>query len=82
MFIQRGWEFKSLPGAMWLQMRNYMLGGDTKCPVCGRVFHKSRRDKPYCSDRCSGRARAARAYIRKEQHEKRGREATRRRLRG
>jgi len=77
-----GWGFKSLLGALWLQMRNYMLGEDNKCPECGLMFHKSRRDKTYCSDKCSGRARAARAYLRKKQHEEQVREATRRRLRG
>jgi len=81
-YYKEGWGFKSLLGAMWLQMRNYMLGEDNKCPVCGQVFHKSRRDKTYCSDRCSGRARAARAYVRKKQREEQIREATRRRLRG
>jgi hypothetical protein len=79
---KEGWGFKSLLGAMWFQMRNYMLGEDNKCAWCNSVFHKSRRDKTYCSDRCSGRARAARAYRRKKQREERLREATRSRLQG
>jgi hypothetical protein len=76
------WGFKSLLGAMWFQMRNYMLGEDNKCPHCGHLFHKSRRDKTYCSDQCGARFRAARSHERKKLREQEARAATRRRLRG
>jgi hypothetical protein len=75
------WGFKSLLGAMWFQMRNYMLGEDNKCPRCGQLFNKTRRDKTYCSDQCGTRARAARAYARNQQRQEEARAATRRRLR-
>lgn len=78
---KEGWGFKSLLGAMWFQMRNYMLGQDNRCPECGQIFHRSRRDKTYCSDQCGGRARAARAYVRKKRREEEIREATRSKLR-
>jgi hypothetical protein len=76
------WGFKSLLGAMWFQMRNYMLGEDNKCPRCGQLFNKTRRDKTYCSEQCGTRARAARAYAQKQQRQQETRAATRRRLRG
>jgi hypothetical protein len=76
------WGFKSLLGAMWFQMRNYMLGEDNKCAHCGQLFHKSRRDKTYCSEQCCARARAARAYARKKKRQQEARVATRRKLRG
>jgi hypothetical protein len=76
------WGFKSLLGAMWFQMRNYMLGEDNKCPHCGQLFHKSRRDKTYCSELCGARSRADRSYKREKQRQQEAREATRRRLRG
>jgi hypothetical protein len=75
------WGFKSLLGAMWFQMRNYMLGEDNKCPRCGQLFNKTRRDKTYCSEQCGHRARAARAYARHQQRQEEARAATRRRLR-
>jgi len=75
------WGFKSLLGAMWFQMRNYMLGEDNKCPRCGQLFNKTRRDKTYCSEQCGTRARAARAYARNQQRQEEARAATRRRLR-
>jgi hypothetical protein len=79
---KEGWGFKSLLGAMWFQMRNFMLGEDNKCERCGRLFRKSRRDKTYCSEECGNRARAARGYERKKRRQQRAREATRRRLQG
>jgi hypothetical protein len=75
-----GWGFKSLLAAMWYQMRNFMLGEDNKCERCGRMFHKTRRDKRYCSEECGNRARASRGYERKKQHQQQAREATKRRL--
>jgi hypothetical protein len=57
-----GWGFKSLLGAMWLQMRNFMLGENNRCDWCGKLFYKSRRDKRYCNALCAGRARAHRNY--------------------
>jgi hypothetical protein len=77
-----GWGFKSLLGAMWFQMRNYMLGEDNKCSQCGQLFPKSRRDKTYCDEQCGARFRAARSYERKKQRQQEARAATRRRLRG
>lgn len=79
---KEGWGFKSLLGAMWFQMRNFMLGEDSRCPACGHLFHKNRRDKTYCSDKCSGRARAAKAYERKKRQAEERRKATMKRLRG
>ena len=76
------WGFKSLLGAMWFQMRNYMLGEDKKCLHCGQLFHKKRRDQTYCSDQCGARFRAARSYEQKKQRQQEARAATRRRLRG
>ena len=77
------WGFKSLLGAMWFQMRNYMLGEDNKCPHCGQLFHKSRRDQTYCSEQCGARCTGRpRAYARKKQRQQEARAATRRRLRG
>jgi len=76
------WGFKSLLGAMWFQMRNYMLGEDNKCLHCGQLFHKRRRDQTYCNEQCGARARAARSYARKKQRQQEAIVATRRRLRG
>jgi hypothetical protein len=79
---EQGWGFKSLLGAMWFQMRQYMLGDRDKgfCQRCGELFPKTRRDKVHCSDVCSGKARAAKAYERKKQRQQEARAATRRRL--
>jgi len=78
---KEAWGFKSLLGAMWFQMMTFMLGEDNMCSQCGRVFHKTRRDKTYCSEECGNRARAARGYERKKRRQQEAREATRRRLR-
>lgn len=79
-----GWGFKSLLGAMWLQMRMFMLGDKTyePCAHCNHPFYKNRRDKMYCSERCGNQARAARSYERKKQRQQEARAATSRRLRG
>ena len=79
---EEGWGFKSLLGAMWLQMRWFMLGDRDEgfCQRCGKLFTKTRRDKVYCGDVCSGRDRAAEAYRRKKQSQQEAREATRRKL--
>jgi len=73
---------KSLLGATWFQMQQFMLGGRDKgfCPRCGDLFTKSRRGKVYCGDVCSGKVRAAKAYGRKKQRQQDAREATRRNL--
>lgn len=76
------WGFKSLLGAMWLQMRNFMRGEITRCLDCDRLLHKSRRDQVYCDDACGSRYRARRVYAGKKQREQEAREATRRRLQG
>ena len=78
---KEAWGFKSLLGAMWLQMRYFMIGEDNLCPACGQLFHKTRRDKTYCSDQCSGRARARKQYARKKRRAEEIRETTRKRLR-
>lgn len=81
---EEGWGFKSLLGAMWLQMRWFMLGDKAEgfCKQCDDLFLKTRRDKVYCSDVCSGKARATRAYEQEKQRQQEAREATKRRLRG
>lgn len=56
------WGFKSLLGAMWLQMRGFMLATDNICPECRSAFVKTRRDKTYCGEKCAARARARRNY--------------------
>jgi hypothetical protein len=76
-----GWGFKSLLGAMWLQMRGFMLGETSHCLYCGGIFPKTRRNKVYCGDVCGGRARADRQYARKKQREQEVSAARRRRLR-
>lgn len=76
------WGFKSLLAAMWFQMREFMLGEDNQCPVCWKLFPKTRRNKTYCSDQCGSRARAAKAYERKKRRAEERREATRKKLRG
>lgn len=61
--ISAGWNFKSLYGAMYLQMYWLMAaGGDvTRCEYCGRIIslarphpegRKRRRDKRFCDDAC------------------------------
>ncbi len=61
--ISAGWSFKSLYGAMYLQMYWLMAaGGDvTRCEHCGRIIslarphpegRKRRRDKRFCDDAC------------------------------
>ncbi len=79
-----GWGFKSLLGAMWLQMRMFVLGDKSwgQCPRCNNLFPKSRRDKTYCGNTCSNQATSARAYDLKKQHQQKVREATKRRLKG
>ena len=66
-----GWGFKSLLGAMWLQMRWFMRSDRSEgfCPRCGELFPKTRRNKVHCGDACSGRARAAKAYERKKRRQ-------------
>ena len=77
------WGFKSLLGAMWLQMRGFMRGEINHCLECGdNLLHKSRRHQVYCNDTCGSRYRERRARKRKEQREQEAaREATRRKLR-
>jgi hypothetical protein len=61
--ISAAWGFKSLHGAMYLQMYWLMsAGGDvTRCEYCGRIIslarphpqgRKRRRDKRFCDDAC------------------------------
>jgi hypothetical protein len=61
--ISAGWSFKSLEGAMYLQMYWLMAGGGnlTRCEYCGRIIslarphpegRKRRRDKRFCDDAC------------------------------
>lgn len=78
-----GWGFKSLLGAMWFQMRVFMLGDRnyTTCLNCGGVFYKSRRNRDYCDEDCGRRARQKRAYREQKQRQQEAREETRRRLR-
>lgn len=79
-----GWGFKSLLGAMWLQMRMFMLGDKTyaQCPQCNEPFHKSRRDKTYCSNRCANQASSARSYEREKERQEKARKVAKRKLRG
>lgn len=79
---KEGWGFKSLLGAMWLQMRNFMLSEDNTCLRCGELFPKTRRDRVYCGDECSARTRAAKSYEREKQRAKEKREATKKKLQG
>lgn len=64
---EEAWGFKSLLGAMWFQMRRFMLNENNLCPECGQAYYKTRRDKTFCSESCGDRARARRNY-----HEGRG----------
>jgi hypothetical protein len=61
--LSAGWSFKSLYGAMYLQMYWLMAaGGDvTRCEYCGQIIslarphpegRKRRRDKRFCDDAC------------------------------
>jgi hypothetical protein len=77
-----GWGFKSLLGAMWLQMRMFMLGDESygQCPQCNEPFPKNRRDQTYCSSTCTNRASSARSYEREKRRQQEAREATRHRL--
>jgi hypothetical protein len=61
--VSAGWGFKSLRGAMYLQMYWLMAaGGDvTRCEYCSRIIslarphpegRKRRRDKRFCDDAC------------------------------
>lgn len=79
---KEGWGFKSLLGGLWLQMRNFMLGSGDVCVGCGQIFPKTRRDRMYCDDLCSGRTRGKKAYAQKKKHREKKREETRRRLQG
>jgi hypothetical protein len=78
---EEAWGFKSLLGAMWFQMRRFMLAGDT-CPNCRRVFPRKRPNMVYCNEQCGSQYRAARSYERKKERQEKAREASRRRLRG
>jgi hypothetical protein len=61
--ISAGWGFKSLHGAMYLQMYWLMAAGRdvTRCEYCGRIIslsrphpegRKRRRDRRFCNDAC------------------------------
>ena len=81
---EEGWGFKSLLGAMWLQMRWFMLGDRKEgfCLRCGELFEKRRRNKVYCDENnCGGRFRAAKQYERKKQREKEVNETRKRKQR-
>jgi hypothetical protein len=67
-----GWGFKSLLGAMWFQMRAFMLGDRPFdiCPQCGGLVDKSRRNKKYCDADCARRARQNRYYRNKAQRQR------------
>jgi hypothetical protein len=75
---KEGWGFKSLLGAMWMQMQNFMLGENNRCDWCDALYYKSRRDKSYCTGKCARRASADRSDKRKKQRQQETREATRR----
>lgn len=78
---EEGWGFKSLLGAMWFQMRRFMLAGDN-CPNCGNVFYRRRPNMVYCSKGCGSQHRAAKSYKnRQKQHREQAREETERKLR-
>lgn len=47
-----GWGFKSLLGAMWLQMMWLMLGEHNHCRWCGSLFEPTRRDRRFCDADC------------------------------
>ncbi|MDQ5827225.1 MAG: hypothetical protein M3441_23935 [Chloroflexota bacterium] len=64
--VRTGWSFKSLLGAMYLQMYWLMgSGGEvTRCRYCGRIIslarpspdaRKVRQDKSFCDDACRQR---------------------------
>ncbi|CAN5703565.1 hypothetical protein BH24ACT20_BH24ACT20_01190 [soil metagenome] len=50
---KQGWGFKSLLGAMWLQMLWLVAEPPRVCLWCGRTL-SGRKDKQYCSDKCKG----------------------------
>lgn len=49
---RQGWGFKSLLGAMWLQMLWLVAEPPRVCLWCGRAL--TGRKKRYCSDKCKG----------------------------
>lgn len=49
---RQGWGFKSLLGAMWLQMMWLMLGEHNHCRWCNSLFEQTRRDKRFCNADC------------------------------
>jgi predicted nucleic acid-binding Zn ribbon protein len=49
---EQGWGFKSLLGALWLQMMWLMLGEHNHCRWCGSLFEPTRRDKRFCDADC------------------------------
>lgn len=49
---RQGWGFKSLLGAMWLQMMWLMVAQDNRCRWCGALFEQTRRDKRFCDADC------------------------------
>jgi hypothetical protein len=64
--VDAGWAFKSLYGAMYLQMYWLMAAGDdvTRCKYCGRIIslasptpgsRKTRQDKKFCNNACRQR---------------------------
>lgn len=53
----QGWGFKSLLGAMWLQMMWLMLGEHNRCRWCGALFEATRRDKRFCDNKGKCRAK-------------------------
>jgi hypothetical protein len=64
--VRAGWHFKSLYGAMYLQMYWLMAAGGsvTRCRYCGRIIslasplpgaRKTRQDKKFCNDACRQR---------------------------
>jgi hypothetical protein len=82
---KEAWGFKSLLGAMWFQMRSFMLGeiAIDYCLRCGDLFRKTRRNRIYCDKKeCGPRYRSARSYERKKERQERAREATKLRLKG
>jgi hypothetical protein len=49
---KQGWGFKSLLGAMWLQMMWLMLGEHNHCRRCGSLFEPTRPDRRFCNADC------------------------------
>lgn len=52
---KQGWGFKSLLGAMWLQMMWLMLAENNQCRWCGYFFERTRADKRFCNADCRQR---------------------------